>query len=63
MYKNNILRPNLSIGIPSLDRSLVEVEHLPVSSAAKTLGLMACPTGSNATALGQMQQQGQEWGD
>ena len=63
MYENKVLRPNLSIGVPFADGSLAEIEHLPVSSAVKTLGLMTCPTGSSAAALGLMQQQGQEWVD
>ncbi len=56
VYKNNIIRPDLAIGIPLADSSLAEIEHLPVSSAVKTLGSMTCPTGSSTAALGQMQQ-------
>jgi hypothetical protein len=63
MYKNNIQRPDLSSGVPLADERIAEIEHLPVSSTVKTLGLMTCPTGSSAVALGQMQQQGQEWVD
>jgi hypothetical protein len=63
IYKNNVIQPDLAIGVPLADGSLAKIEHLPVSSTGKTLGLMTCPTGSSAAALGQMQQQGQEWVD
>jgi hypothetical protein len=63
VYKNNIIQPDLAIGIPLADGSFAEIKHLPVSSAVKTLGSMMCPTGSSAAALGQMQQQGREWVD
>jgi len=63
VYENNVIRPDLAIGVPLADGSLAEIEHLPVESAIKTLGLMTCPTGSSASALGRMQQQGQEWAD
>jgi hypothetical protein len=45
------------------DGSLEEIEHLPCSSALKTLGLMMCPTSSNTAALDRMRSQGQEWVD
>jgi hypothetical protein len=60
IYKNNTIQPDLAIGVPLADGSLTEIEHLPVPSVVKILGSMTCPTGSSATALGQMQQQGQE---
>ena len=63
VYENNAIRPDLAIGVPLADSSLAEIEHLPEESAIKTLGSMTCPTGSSATALGHMQQQGQEWAD
>ncbi len=63
VYKDNVIQPDLAIGIHLADGSLAEIEHLPVSSAVKTLGSMMCPTGSSTAALGQMQQQGQEWVD
>ena len=63
IYENNIVQPDLAIRVPLADGSLAEIEHLPVSSAVKTLESMTCPTGSSALALGQMQQQGQEWVD
>jgi hypothetical protein len=55
-YENNIIRPDLAVGVPLADGSLVEIKHLPVSSAVNTLGLMTCPTGSSTAALGRMQQ-------
>jgi hypothetical protein len=58
---NNVIQPDLSIGVPLADGCLAEIEHQSVSSAVKTLGSMTCPTGSSAVALGRMQQQGQEW--
>ncbi len=61
VYEDNVIQPDLAIGVPLAEGSLAEIEHLPVSSAVKTLGSMTCPTGSSATALGSMQQQGQEW--
>ncbi len=63
VFEDNVIHPDLPIGVPLADGSLVEIEHLPVSSAIKTLGSMTCPTGSSAAALGCMQQQGQEWAD
>ena len=62
VYGDNVIQTDLAIGVPLADSSLAEIEHLPVSSA-KTLGSMTCPTGSSTAALGQMQQQGQEWVD
>ncbi len=35
-YKDNIIQPDLAIGVPLADGSLVEIEHLPVTSAVKT---------------------------
>ncbi len=63
VYKDNTIRPDPAIGVPLADSSLAEIEHLPVSSAVKTLGSMMCPTGSSTAALGQTQNQGQEWVD
>ncbi len=63
IYENNVIRPDLAIGVPLADGNLVEIKHLPVSSVVKTLGSMTSPTGSSATVLGQMQHQGQEWVD
>ncbi len=63
IYKNNAIQPDLAIGVPLADGNLAEIEQLPVSSAVKTLGSMTSLTGSSAAALGQMQQQGQEWVD
>ncbi len=62
-YENKTIKPDLAIGVPLADGNLAEIEHLPVESAIKTLGLMTCPTGSSAAALGRMQLQGQEWAD
>ena len=55
VYKDNVIQPDLAIGVPLADGSLAEIEHLPISSAVKFPGLMTCPTGSSAAALGQMQ--------
>jgi hypothetical protein len=62
-YEINEEKPDQAIGVPMSDGSLKEIEHLPCSSALKTLGSMACPTGSNTAALNRMRQQGQEWMD
>jgi hypothetical protein len=59
----NEIRPEFQISVPLVDRSLAEIEHLPVNRAVKMLGLMTCPSGSNVAALQQMQTQGQEWVD
>jgi hypothetical protein len=45
------------------DETLAEIDHLPCSTAIKTLGSMTCPTGSNDAALDRMRLQGQEWVD
>ena len=45
------------------DGSLVEIEHLPVGKAIKTLGSMTCPSGSSAGAINRMRTLGQEWVD
>jgi hypothetical protein len=63
VYELNESNPNFAIGIPMADGSLEEIEHLPCSSALKTLGSMTCPTGSNTAALDRMRSQGQEWVD
>jgi hypothetical protein len=54
VYEDSIIRPDLTIGIPLDDGSLAEIEHLPVSSAVKTLGSMTCPTGSSAIWVDQV---------
>jgi hypothetical protein len=63
IYSTNEIRPELQISVPMADGSLVEIEHLPVNRAVKTLGSMTCPSGSNMAALQHMQTQGQEWVD
>jgi hypothetical protein len=63
VYKLNKSNPYFSLGVPMADGSLEEIEHLPCSSALKTLGSMTCPTGSNTAALDRMRLQGQEWVD
>ncbi len=63
VYELNETNADLAIGVPMSDGSLEEIEHLPCNSAIKTLGLMTCPSGSNAAALDRMRQQGQEWVD
>jgi hypothetical protein len=62
-YSTNELRPNLQVRVPLADGSVADIEHLSVNGAVKMLGLMTCPSGSNAAALQQMQTQGQEWVD
>ena len=51
------------ICVPMVDGRFEAMEQLPLSSAIKTLGSMTCPSGSSASALSRMQQQGQEWID
>ena len=38
-YEANELNPDFSLGVPITDGSLVEIEHLPVGKAIKTLSL------------------------
>jgi hypothetical protein len=45
------------------DGSLKQTKHLPISKAIKTLGSMACPSGSSMAAIERMKTQGQEWVD
>jgi hypothetical protein len=52
MHENNILHPDLTIGVSLADGSLAEIEHLSVFNTVKTLGSMTCPTVSSAKALG-----------
>jgi hypothetical protein len=59
----NKIRPDLQIGVPLADGSLMNTKHLPVNGAVKMLGSMTCPLGSNTAALQRMQTQGQEWVD
>jgi hypothetical protein len=63
VYKLNEINADLAIGVPMYDGSLEKIKHLPCKSAIQTLGLMICPSGSNAAALNRMRQQGQEWVD
>jgi hypothetical protein len=63
VYELNEINADLAIGVPMYDGSLENIKHLPCNSAIKTLGLMTCPSGSNAAALNRMRQQGQEWVD
>ena len=63
VYELNETNADLAIGVPMSGGSLEEIKHLPCNSAIKNLGLMTCPSGSNAAALDRMRQQGQEWVD
>ena len=63
LYEHNESNPTLLLGVPMLDGSLEEIEHLSINSAIKTLGSMTCPSGSNTAAIKRMWTQGQEWLD
>jgi hypothetical protein len=54
VYESNELNLDFSIGVPMSDSSLEEIEHLSFTNAIKTLGLMPCPSRSNAAALNRM---------
>ena len=43
LYEQNELKPEFALAVPMADGSLEEIEHLPVSKAIETLGLMTCP--------------------
>jgi hypothetical protein len=58
--QDNNLNNDLSICIPLADSNLVDIKHLPVMSAFKTLGSMMCPACLNKVAIKRMQLQGQE---
>jgi hypothetical protein len=62
-YSTNELRLNLQVRVPLANGSVADTEHLAVNGAVKMLGLMTCPSSSNAAALQRMQTQGQEWVD
>jgi hypothetical protein len=50
-YSTNELRPDLQVRVPLANGSVADIEHLLVNGAVKTLGLMTCPSGSNAATL------------
>jgi hypothetical protein len=60
VYEDNTINKDLSFGVPLTDSNLAEIEHLPVTSAVKTLGSMTCPASLNTAAIEKMQLQGQE---
>jgi hypothetical protein len=62
-YNQNELNPNFALGVPMVDGSLEQIEHLPISKGIKTLGSMTCPSSSSMAAIKQMKTQGQEWLD
>ncbi len=62
-YELNETLNNLEISIPLADGSIARINHLPVSTSAKTLGQMTCPTGSSKGALQQMREKAQKWID
>jgi hypothetical protein len=51
VYESKEVNPDFSIGVPMLDGSLEEIEHLLFNKAIRTLGLMTCPSKSNTMAL------------
>ena len=63
VYDKNELKPDFALGVPMADGSLEEIDHLPVSTATKTLGSMTCPSGNSSAAIERMKVQGQEWVD
>ncbi len=63
IYDQNETNPNFALGVPMVDGSLEQIEHLLISKGIKTLGSMTCPSGSCAAAIERMKTQGQEWLD
>jgi hypothetical protein len=62
-YVANENNPTLSIVIPLSDGSLAPINHLPTTTATKTLGQMTCLTGSSNSAIAQMKVKAKEWID
>ena len=60
IYADNVGNDDFSISVPLADRSLAEIEQLPVTTAVKMLESMTCLAGLTKTSLEQMQSQGQE---
>ncbi len=62
-YANNHERADLGILIPQPDDTLVEIEHLSVDQAHKTVESMTCPTGGGGAPIHQMWDKAQAWLD
>jgi hypothetical protein len=62
-YENNEGAPELDIVVPLGNGAFAPINHLPVTSATKTLGQMTCPSGSSKSALLQMKEKAQIWVD
>jgi len=62
-YADNEGREDLGIMVPLEDGSLAAIEHMPISTPAKTLGQMTCPTGGSDDAVAQMSKKARGWVD
>ena len=62
-YAENHTDELFQLVIPLPDGTLAEIEHLPASTAHKTLGSMTCPMGGGEEAITQMQTKGQAFLD
>lgn len=63
IYAKNYEKEELWLAIPLHDGSVVEIKHLAVLEAHKTLGSMTCPTGSSDAAVVQIRDTAQKWLD
>jgi hypothetical protein len=54
------MNEDLAVNVPLAGGNLAKIKHLPVTSAAKTLGSMTCPAGLNKADIKGMHQ---EWVD
>ncbi len=62
-YENNEGVSELDIIVPLGNGTFAPIDHLPVTSATKTLGQMTCPSGSSKGAFLQMKEKAQKWVD
>ncbi|HSN22990.1 MAG TPA: hypothetical protein VLS45_02270, partial [Methylomicrobium sp.] len=62
-YENNHEMAEYEMRVPMPDGTTAKIDHLPVTTDKKTLGIWTSPVGSSAGAMTAMREKAQEWVD
>jgi hypothetical protein len=62
-YEENHTRPQFKMVVPLPDGSTAVINHLPITEAKETLGVISSPDGNSKGAILAMQEKAQEWVD
>lgn len=63
LYEENHTNPAFDLMVPMPDGSVAKIDHLPVTTAKKTLGVYSAPNGDAAGATKAMKERAQSWID